>query len=266
MKRAVVTGATSGLGREIAVQLGRAGWRVALTGRREPQLKEAAAAVRQAGGTALELLGSVSDPDAVKAHYALIKEAWGGLDWAVLNAGGGDKNNAKAFSAANLTSTIATNLFGVAYWMEAVIPDMVAAGSGTVAAVSSLAGFRGLPSRGSYCASKAALNTMLESARIDLRPAGVRVVTVCPGFVKSELTDRNNPAQMPFLLDTPDGARRIIRGIAEGRRLVHFPWQLSLPVMYLLHNLPGWAYDRIAARLERSKRPADAPAEAAKQP
>lgn len=266
MKRVVVTGATSGLGREIAVQLGRRGWRVALTGRRADRLKDAAEAVRAAGGTPLELLGSVTDPAVVKAHYALLKEAWGGLDWAVLNAGGGDKNNARNFSAENVTSTFETNLFGVAYWMEAVVPDMVAAGSGTIAAVSSLAGFRGFPARGSYCASKAALNVLMESARVDLRKAGVRVVTVCPGFVKSELTDRNNPEQMPFLLSTEDGARRIIAGVEAGRRVVHFPWQLSLPVMYLLHNLPGWLYDRMAARLERSKRPAGGASEAPKQP
>src|SRR5471032_1084703 len=85
--RAVVTGATSGLGRELAVQLGRRGWRVAITGRREDALKETARLVRDAGGEPLLLVGSVTDDDEVRAHYAMVKSQWGGLDWAVLNAG-----------------------------------------------------------------------------------------------------------------------------------------------------------------------------------
>lgn len=253
--RALVTGATSGLGREAAVQLGRRGWRVALTGRRADKLKETAEAVRKAGGTPLELVGSVSDPKDVNAQYAQIKKEWGGLDYVVLNAGVGDRNDAKEFKASSVVWTFETNVFGVAYWMEAVLPDMIAQGSGTLSAVSSLAAFRGLPSSGSYSASKAALNALLESARVDLRGTGVRVVTVCPGFVKSELTDRNEPGQMPFLLGTEDGVARMLRGIDAGDRVVHFPWQLSLTVIYLLHNLPGFIYDRIASRIKRKKKP-----------
>lgn len=254
--RALVTGATSGLGKETAVQLGRRGWKVALTGRRADKLKEVADAVRAAGGEPLELVGSVSDPAVVKAHYAKVKEAWGGMDYAVLNAGIGDRMDAKNFDAGQVVRIFETNVFGVAYWMEALLPDMVARGSGTVAAVSSLAGFRGLPSAGPYSASKAALNALCESARVDLRGTGVRLVTVCPGFVKSELTDRNEAGSMPFLLETADGVGRMLAGIDAGRRVVHFPWQLSLTVIYLLHNLPGFLYDRLASKLKRNKKPA----------
>ncbi|MBI3297520.1 MAG: SDR family NAD(P)-dependent oxidoreductase [Elusimicrobia bacterium] len=254
-RRVLVTGATSGLGKELAVQLARRGWKVALTGRRQAQLDEAAAAVKAAGGTALALLGTTSDAAVVKDHYARIRKEWGGLDWAILNAGVGGRMDAKAFEAKSVVDTFEINVFGVAYWMEAVLPDMVAAGSGTVAAVSSLAGYRGFPATGPYSASKAAVSTLLESARVDLLGTGVRVVTLCPGFVKSELTDRNDAKQMPFLLETEDGVRRIIEGVEAGRRVVHFPWQLSLFVIYVLHNLPGWFYDRISARLRRSKRP-----------
>lgn len=254
--RALVTGATSGLGREAAVQLARRGWRVALTGRRADKLKEAAEAVRAAGGEPLELPGGVDEQAVVKEHYARLKAAWGGLDYAVLNAGIGDRMDARAFDAGQVERIFRTNVFGVAYWLEAVLPDMVAAGSGTVAAVSSLAGYRGLPSAGPYSASKAALNALMESARVDLRGTGVRAVTVCPGFVKTELTDRNEAGSMPFLLETSDGVARMLAGIDAGRRVVHFPWQLSLTVIYLLHNLPGFLYDRLASRLKRPKKPA----------
>ncbi|MDE2141496.1 MAG: SDR family NAD(P)-dependent oxidoreductase, partial [Elusimicrobia bacterium] len=184
--RAIVTGATSGLGRELAVQLGRRGARVAVTGRRLDELKRTAQLVRDAGGETLLLPGSVTDEDEVRAHYAQIKDAWGGADWAILNAGVGDSLDAKEFKAESYRWTFDTNVLGVCRWLEAVLPDMIARRSGVVAGVASLAGFRGLPKSGPYSASKAALITLLESTRVDLRGTGVDVVTVCPGFVKSE--------------------------------------------------------------------------------
>jgi NAD(P)-dependent dehydrogenase (short-subunit alcohol dehydrogenase family) len=255
--RAVVTGATSGLGRELAVQLGRRGWRVAVTGRRADALQETAALVSAAGGQALLLPGSVTEDDEVRGHYAAIKSAWGGLDWAILNAGVGDAMDAREFSAELVRWTFDANVFGAARWMEAVIPDMLAQGSGVIAGIASLAAFRGLPKSGPYSASKAALVTLLESARVDLRGSGVDVVTVCPGFVKSEMTDRNDARSMPFLMETSDGAAAILRGIDARRRVVHFPWPLSYPMKYLLGPLPDFAYDWIASRLKdvRKKRP-----------
>ncbi|MFA6317640.1 MAG: SDR family NAD(P)-dependent oxidoreductase [Elusimicrobiota bacterium] len=270
-RRALVTGATSGLGRAMAVELGRRGWRVALTGRRKERLSSAAAAVRSAQAQrrsnqgpgipvrdhdCLELHGSVTEPETVKRHYAAIKEAWGGLDWSILNAGVGDSLSARAFSAENLRWTFETNVFGAGNWLEAVIPDMVSAGQGTIAGIASLAAYRGLPETGAYSASKAALATLLESVRVDLAGTGVKVVTVSPGFVKSEITDRNDPEDMVFLLETEDGARRIIEGIERGDRLVHFPWQLSWPVVHLAPALPSALYDWLVSRLKpRKKRP-----------
>lgn len=245
--RVLVTGATSGLGSAMAAELGRRGCRVALTGRRVEKLQAAARAAREAGGEALELPGGVEDLRTVREHYARVKELWGGLDWAILNAGVADSRGALEFSAENYHRTFAVNVGGVVNWMEAVLPDMIAAKSGTIAGIASLAAFRGLPKSGAYCASKAALVTLLESARVELRDSGIRVVTVCPGFVRSEITDRNDPKTMMFLLETEDGARRILDGIARGRRIVHFPWQLSWLMKYVVARLPGWVYDRIVA-------------------
>ncbi len=261
MRRVLVTGASSGLGRAMAVQLGRRGSRVAITGRREELLLEAARAVEAAGGECLVLVGDVSDPEAVRKHYAEIKSRWNGLDWAILNAGVGDSKNAREFSAEDYRWTFSINVFGVAHWIEAVLPDMLAAGSGVIAGISSIAGWRGLPNSGSYCSSKAALNAMLEATRIDLIGTGVDVVTVCPGFVKSEMTDRNDPRQMPFLLETEDGAARILDGIEKRRRVVHFPWQLSYPVKYFLAHLPDGIYDWLGHKFlsRRVRRPYNRP-------
>lgn len=253
--RVLITGASSGLGRELAVQLAREGCRLALAARRREKLAETERLVREAGAECLCLVEDVSQPEQVRRDYAAIKALWGGLDWAILNAGVGDSRDAREFSAENVRWTFATNVLGAAHWLEAVIPDMVAAKSGVIAGIASLAAYRGLPRSGAYSASKAALVSLLESTRIDLRGTGVDVVTVCPGFVKSEITARNDPRQMWFLLETKDGARRIIEGIEARRRVVHFPWQLSLPVLYVLRLLPGFLYDRLAARLRRDKKP-----------
>ncbi|MFI5351212.1 MAG: SDR family NAD(P)-dependent oxidoreductase [Elusimicrobiota bacterium] len=256
--RAVVTGATSGLGRELAVQLARRGWRVAITGRRADALKETARLVADAGGEPLILVGSVTDDEEVRAHYALIKKEWGGLDWAIMNAGVSETMDSKHnFSTEQIRWTFDANVFGVCRWLEAVLPGMIAQGSGVVAGVASLAGFRGLPSSGPYSSSKAALMTLLESTRVDLRGTGVDVVTVCPGFVRSEMTARNDPSGMPFLMETADGAAAILRGIDARRRVVHFPWQLSYPTKYVLARLPDFLYDRLAGRLAhlRKKKP-----------
>ncbi|HVE13565.1 MAG TPA: SDR family NAD(P)-dependent oxidoreductase [Elusimicrobiota bacterium] len=252
--RVAITGATSGLGREMAVQLGRRGFRVAVTGRRRDKLEETARAVRAAGGACLPLEGPVGELAAVRRHYAEIRAAWGGLDWAILNAGVGDSKDAREFSAQDYRWTFETNVFGVANWLEAVLPDMLAAGRGTVAAVASLAGFRGLPGSGSYCASKAAVIAMMESARLDLRGTGVRAVAVCPGFVKSELTDRNEPGKMPFLMDTADGARAILDGVEAGRPIVHFPWPLSRFVKDVARNLPPALYDPLMLRFGKRRK------------
>lgn len=255
-RRVLITGATSGLGREMALQLARRGCRLALTGRRERELDEAARAVGEVGGEALSLVGSVTEPETVGRHYAAIRERWGGLDWAVLNAGVGDSKNAFEFSAENYRWTFDVNVMGAVHWMEAVLPDMISARQGTIAGIASLAAFRGLPNSGPYCASKAALVALLESTRVELRGTGVEVVIVCPGFIRSELTDRNDPAKMPVLLETEDGVRRILRGIERRRRMVLFPWQLSIPMWYVIRNLPGWVYDRLVRPMGKyRKRP-----------
>lgn len=252
--RVAITGATSGLGREMARQLGRRGWRLALTGRRQDLLEAAAREVREAGGEALALVGGVGDIVEVRRHYGEIRAAWGGLDWAILNAGVGDSKNAREFAAENYRWTFEANVFGAANWLEVVLPDMLAAGRGTVAGIASLAAFRGLPGSGSYCASKAALVAMLESTRLDLRGSGVRVVTVCPGFIKSELTGRNEPGKMPFLMETADGARAILDGIAAGRAMVHFPWPLSTFMRHVARNLPAALFDPFMLRFAKKRK------------
>ena len=253
VKRVLITGASSGLGREMALQLAREGCRLALTGRREDRLQETAAAVRAAGGEALALLGDVGDHACVLRHYALVKEKLGGLDWAVMNAGVSKSGSAlKGYHAADFRLVYESNVFGLVNWIEAVLPDMLAAGAGTIAGIASVAGFRGLPGSGAYSASKAALISYLESLRQELRGSGVKVVTICPGYIRTPMTDIN-PYPMPFMLEADEAARRIACAIDRGCSFKVVPWQMSL-VGRLLKLLPNWLFDLAFAKVKHKPR------------
>ncbi|MBI4375280.1 MAG: SDR family NAD(P)-dependent oxidoreductase [Elusimicrobia bacterium] len=250
--RVLITGATSGLGEAMALQLAREGCRLALTGRREDRLADVARRARALGAECLELPGNVADPASSEKHYARIVQAWDGLDWAILNSGVGGSASGRKFSAKGFVDLFSINVFGVAYWIERVLPGMLASREGTIAVISSLAAWRGLPRAASYCSSKAALNVLLESLRVDLRGTGVSIVTVCPGYIKSELTAKRDFRRMPFLLQTEDGARRILHGIRAKKRLVAFPAPMAWFMRLVLGPMPGFLYERLAGLIPHS--------------
>jgi NAD(P)-dependent dehydrogenase (short-subunit alcohol dehydrogenase family) len=251
VRRVLITGATSGLGREMARQLAAQGFRIAVTGRRAKELADTAELVSREGAECLPLAGTVADREQVRTHYAAIRERFGGLDWAILNAGVGESVDARDFRADVYERVFATNVLGVANWLEAVLPGMIAARSGLVAGISSVAGWRGLPGAGAYSASKAALSILLESTRVDLRGTGVEVVTVCPGFIRTRERAPGDDSGKFFLLDLRDGVQRILKGIERRKRLVHFPWQLSWPMRHVVRHLPDAGYDFLIGRVRR---------------
>lgn len=162
---------------------------------------------------------------------------------------------ATKFKLDEAEQTIRVNVLGLMYLYDAVIPSMVERGSGRFVGVASIAGLRGLPTSGPYSASKAAVQAFLEAARIELKPYGVGVTIVNPGFVATPMTEKNR-FRMPFLMQPGDAARVIARGISRGARVVEFPRPMSL-LMRLVRYLPtrctngSWSRTRGAKSIRR---------------
>jgi short-subunit dehydrogenase len=244
---AVVTGASSGIGAEMARQLAAAGVRVGLTARRADALEALAREIRAQGGAAAVAPADAADPAATRAAIGRIAGELGPIDLLIANAGLGLETPAARFSAEKVERMVRVNLIAVAYAIEAVLPEMLRAGRGHLVAISSLAGYRGLPGSAGYCATKAGLTALMEGLRIDLRGRGIAVTTVHPGYVRTPMTEGAKHAQ-PFLMEVGPAARIILKGVAARRRDVAFPWQAAT-FMGLLRLMPGAVYDRMAGTL-----------------
>jgi short-subunit dehydrogenase len=255
---AIITGASSGIGRALALRLGALGYRVGLIARRRDELEAATAVIGAAGGVAVYAVADVGDRAALRAALASVESRLGPVDAMVANAGFGRPTQLNPLNTADVEETIRVNVLGVIYSVEAVLPGMLARRRGHLVAISSLAAFKGLPGESAYCASKSAVNAYMEGLRIALRPTGVLVTTVCPGFVKTPMS-RMDTVAMPFQMSADEAARRIARLIARPRGGVQcFPIPMAL-LMSLIARLP----DSIVARLlsaEPSSQPGHQPA------
>jgi NAD(P)-dependent dehydrogenase (short-subunit alcohol dehydrogenase family) len=152
-------------------------------------------------------------------------------------------------------SVLETNVLGLVQTFQPFIAPMRAARRGTLAGIASIAGFRGLPGAGAYSASKAAAIGYLESLRVELRESGIAVVTICPGYIATPMTE-HNPYRMPFLMQPDVAARRIARAIARRKRFYVLPWQMAL-VGRVFRALPRPLYDRMFANAPVKPRRSD---------
>ncbi len=243
-KVVMITGASSGIGRALAVEIGRHGAKLGLIARRAEIIDEVVREVKAAGGTAVALPADVQDAESISAAANKLRADLGPIDVLIANAGIGPTRDAANFSAAEVSDVINVNVIGASNSVAAVIPEMVERGSGQLVAISSLAAYRGLPRSAAYCASKAAVSAFFESLRLDLEPRGIDVTIIHPGFIKTPLT-QGRDAQMPFLMELDDAVRKMVSAIEKRRKRYSFPWQLATIVRAGM-LMPIWMYDRIS--------------------
>lgn len=242
----LITGASSGIGRALAVELGKRGASVGLLARRGDVLNEIVAEVEAAGGRALALAADVRDAVAVERAAAKLRETFGPIDVLVANAGVGETTDAVDLKPEVVADIFNINVQGAVNSASAVLPPMVERGQGQLVVISSLAAYRGLPKSAAYCASKAAVSTFFESLRVDLRGTGVDVTIIHPGFIKTPLT-MGREARMPYLMELGDAVKKIVRAIETRRKSYAFPWQLASIVRAAM-IMPIPLYDRIISR------------------
>lgn len=235
-----VTGASSGIGAALAEELHRRGGRIAISARRREGLE----AVSH-GRMHVEPL-DITDRSAVHVAVKSVREALGGIDVAILNAGTWQQVKIDGFDAESFRTIFDTNVMGTVNCIEALLPTMLKNKRGVIAGMASVAGYRGLPGSEGYGASKAALINLLESLRGSLGPRGIRVQTISPGFVKTDLTARNK-FPMPFMIEAAPAARIIAVGIAAEKTEIVFP----LPMMLLMKAarlVPNALWPKLFAR------------------
>ena len=236
-----VIGASSGIGAALARELDSRGARVAISARRADRLGEVAA------GRMLVVPMDVTDVAQTSAAAERVRVELGDIDLVVLAAGYWKQMRPRDWDVDTFNRHLDVNLVGMNNAIAAVLPPMLKRGSGVIAGIASVAGYRGLPGAEAYGATKAAQINMLESLRAHVRSSGVQVTTICPGFVRTELTD-NNDFPMPFMIEPDDAARAICAGLERDRSVIAFPLQMAL-LARASRLVPARAWSRLFGRV-----------------
>ena len=248
-----ITGASSGIGQALAHRYHQAGFRLALVARRTSEVKTWVSAQGISPESYEIYSADVSVTDSIVAAGRDCIARQGVPDVVIANAGISVGMDTAVLSDIDVMArTFATNNIGMAATFQPFVDAMVQRGSGTLVGIGSVAGIRGLPGHGAYCASKAAVISYCESLRGELRPHGVRVVTVSPGYIDTPLTQQNRYS-MPFLMQPADFADRAFRTIQAGVSYRVIPWQMGV-VAKLLRMLPNPLFDKVLAGRPRKRR------------
>jgi short-subunit dehydrogenase len=245
-----ITGASSGIGAALAAEFARRGATLGLVARRKAALDELVASLP---GRHYVYAVDVNDKDALIAAGRSFDAAVNGADIVIANAGISVGVKTEYYEdLEQFKRVFDTNVMAMATSFHPFIAPMKQRGRGTLVGIASVAGVRGLPGSEAYCASKSAVITYCESLRVELAKAGVRVVTISPGFIRTPLTAKN-PYGMPFLMDVDQFARRAADAMIAGVRYRTIPWQMGV-VTALLRVVPNWLFDRLVARRKQKPR------------
>jgi len=241
-QRCWIVGASTGIGAALADLLAAKGARVALSARRHEPLE--AMSARYGKDRALVLPLDITDAPALETAAKAIVDRWGGIDLVVPMAGEYKPMRAWELDLKVARTMVEVNLMGYLNIVAAVVPRMIAQKSGTIALVSSVAGFRGLPKSLIYGPTKAAIINLAETMYMDLAEKGVGVAVINPGFVKTPLT-ADNEFEMPNLISPEEAAREIVQGLEDGEFEIHFPKAFTRKLKFLRHLPYGMYFNLI---------------------
>jgi short-subunit dehydrogenase len=247
-----ITGASSGIGEALAAEYARRGAILGLVARRGDALARFQQSHPQNAISVYSV--DVRDADALARAAQQFIAAHGCPDIVIANAGISHGAVTGHGDLQAFRDVMDVNYFGMVATFEPFASAMIAARKGTLVGIASVAGVRGLPGSGAYSASKSAATKYLEALRVEMRPLGVSVVTIAPGYIRTPMTERN-PYPMPFLMDADRFAEKVADAIARKTRFAIFPWQMRVAAM-LLHVLPRWLYDAVFEKAPRKPRAA----------
>ena len=248
-----ITGASSGIGQALALRFYQAGYRLALAARRTSELKSWADSMNMGADSYEIYSANVSDTGSIVAAGQACMASQGVPDVVIANAGISIGMDSAIHADLDVMArTFATNNIGLAATFHPFISAMTQRGTGALVGIGSVAGIRGLPGHGAYCASKAAVIAYCESLRGELKASGVKVVTICPGYIDTPLTQKNRYA-MPFLMQAEAFADQAFAAIEAGSSYRVIPWQMGV-VAKLLRLLPNALFDKALAGRARKSR------------
>lgn len=251
--RVIITGASSGIGAALARRYSAQGATLGLMARRRPELEQLAGAL----ATTCEIYPlDVRDGMALAAAAADFMGKHGCPNIVIANAGvslGTLTDHAEDLAA--FQDVLDINVMGMVKLFQPFVAGMRERGGGALCGISSVAGYRGLPGAAAYSASKAAAISYLESLRVELKKDGIKVVTICPGYIATPMTAKN-PYPMPFMMSAEVAAAKIIAIIERGTSFTVIPWQMAL-VARALHLMPHWLYDRLFVNAPHKPRRVD---------
>jgi short-subunit dehydrogenase len=242
-KVAVITGASRGIGKHLALALAEQGYAVGLLARNAADLQTMQQAIVVKGGRAAYAVCDVAKREQVHAALMKVQDQLGPADLLIANAGISRPFSAKHFDTDVAREVWDINVNGLLYTIEPVLKAMLQRGSGHIVGISSMASYIPIPGHGAYCAAKAGVSTHLAALRGEVARKGITVTTVCPGYVRTDMTSTNE-FSMPFLMDVERATDIVMRGIAQRKSVINFPWQMYL-LIRIARLIPEWLRYRL---------------------